>query len=101
MAFLLITLINDNTIQKLLNTRSNIKESILRVFLSSHFLRKKRKELKTLTTSFLIFEVRHVNSRKTFESSSIRPSKEIIVSISSLNFKLMDMENFKTSLDNK
>jgi hypothetical protein len=84
------------TQDKLLNTRSNMKESKLRVFFSSYFLRKERKEVKTLATSFLRFETRHVNSRTTLASSSIKPSKEIIVSISSLNFKLMGMAKLKT-----
>jgi hypothetical protein len=45
-----------------------------------------------------MFEIKHVNSRTTLASSSIRPSKEIIISISSLNFKLMGMANLNHHL---
>jgi len=50
----IITLINDNTIQKRLNTRSNIKESILRVFFSSYFLRKEKKKIEN---SHILFDI--------------------------------------------
>lgn len=67
------------------------------------FILKKRKEKKSKTpkTFFLMLEISHVNSRATLASFSIMLSKEVKVSISSLNFKFMDMEKISASFNNQ
>ncbi len=51
-----------------------------------HISLKRGKKFKVLTTSFLMLKSKYVKSRTTFTSSSIRLSKEIMISISSPNF---------------
>jgi hypothetical protein len=48
-----------------------------------------------------MLEARHVNSRATLASFSIMLSKEVKVSISSLNFKFMDMKKISASFNNQ
>ncbi len=58
------------------------------------FSRKKRKELKTPHTYFLMLEAKKPNSRATTNLLSIKLSKEVEVPIFSFNFKQMEMEKF-------
>lgn len=48
-----------------------------------------------------MLEARYVNSKATLASFFIMLSKEVKVSISSLNFKLMDMKKFSASFNNQ
>ncbi len=52
-----------------------------------HISLKEKKKSKTLTTSFLMLEAKDVNFKTIFAYSSIVLLKEVIGSISSLNFK--------------
>jgi hypothetical protein len=54
---------------------------------------KEIKESKTPTTSFLMLDAKHDNSKITFVYSSIKLSK-VVEFISFLNFRLMDMVEF-------
>jgi len=49
---------------------------------------------------FFMLEAKHDNSKKTFASFSIKLSK-VAKSISSLNFRLMDMVEFNASINNQ
>jgi hypothetical protein len=55
--------------------------------------------LETLTTSYFMLQAKHVDSKTTIASSFIRLSKEVVVSISSLDFRFMDMAKFNLSFD--
>jgi hypothetical protein len=85
--------------RKVLNLRSNIKENILWDFFLHISLRRKENN-STPTTSFLMLETKHENSKATFASSSSKLSK-IAKSISFLNYRLMDKEEFNASFNNQ
>jgi hypothetical protein len=46
-----------------------------------------------------MLQAKHVDSKTTIASSFIRLSKEVVVSISSLDFRFMDMAKFNVSFD--
>jgi hypothetical protein len=76
---------NENIKHKFLNLRSNIKDNMLWAFFFSDFIQEKKS--KTSQTYFLILKAKRLNSKVTMDSSSIKLSKEIEISISFLNFK--------------
>jgi hypothetical protein len=67
--------------------------------LFSYFF-KKEKDPKPQQLYFLMLEAKHDNSKTTFASCSIKLSK-VAKSISSLNFKLIDMVEFNASFNNQ
>jgi hypothetical protein len=76
-----------------------MKENIVWDFFLHISLRRKKKN-STPTTSFLMLKTKHENSKATFASSSSKLSK-VAKSISFLNFKLMDKEEFNASFNNQ
>jgi hypothetical protein len=66
-----------------------------------HIQKERKKRIQNPINFFLVLEVRHVNSKAIFASFSIMLSKEVKVSISSLNFKFMDMTKFSASFNNQ
>jgi len=81
----------EETKERLLNLRSNIKYNMLYVFFSSYVVKNERKESKTSTTFGLMLEAKVVNSKENPTSSFMRDSKEGFKCISSLALKLMVM----------
>ncbi len=92
--------INEDTKQKLLNLRSNIKESILWVFFFSNFLNKERKNSNTTQISFLMLDAKEINTSTIIDSSSIKFCKKGRTLGASLSFKTMHIVEFRTSLNN-
>ncbi len=91
----------ENTKWKLLNFEFNIRTNILCAFHSSNFFKKERKLSKTPQTSFLMLEAKYINSSGTPKSSSIRVWQDGAFLGFSFNFKLMEMVEWKASLNNQ
>jgi hypothetical protein len=68
-----------------LQLKVQLKKKHIMGFFSLDFLKKEKKEFKTPTTSFLMLEAKHDNSKATFAFSSINLSK-VVKLISILNF---------------
>ncbi len=62
-----------------------------------HISLKGGKNLKAPTTSFFMLKSKYVKSITIVAFSSIRLSKEVIISISSPNFRLMNIAKFNAS----
>jgi len=86
---------------KSLNLGFNIRANILGVFLSSYFFKKERKLSKTLQTTFLMLEVKQINSSAKAKSSFIRVSRNGAFFYSFLIFKILKMAKWRASLNNQ
>jgi hypothetical protein len=76
-----------------------VKEIILWDFFFPYFFKKEIKESKMPTSSFLVLEAKHYNSKTTFAFFPINLSKGAKL-ILSLNFKLVNMAEFNASFNN-